>query len=109
MRLKRLMFVGKKVIFAVVGDRAAVHFWVLPNYDNESESRGGVEFHIQPTRDEQPDHAHCWLLGKPCFHYGSSLYAEEKLIPLFHFCAHKGEYDAVWRELENALYAEIGE
>lgn len=101
----RRLMLGRRVIFAVIGERSAVHFWVEPNWEDNEKSRGGVEFHERPEDGREPDNGDCWLLNGPCCHYGSSLYASKKVIPMFHSCCESGDgnYESVWREIESAL------
>jgi len=41
---------------------------------------GGIEAHA-PTGEGKPSHEHCWLIGKPCWHDGSSLQFSEQIAP----------------------------
>lgn len=101
----RRLMLGRRVIFAVIGVRSAVHFWVEPNWEDNEKSWGGVEFHERPEDGREPDNEDCWLLNGPCCHDGSSLYASEKVIPMFHRCCEMGDgnYEPVWQEIESAL------
>ncbi len=60
---------------------------------------GGVEYHCRTApdymRDKTASHTHCFVLGGPCWHDGTSLWASEHWIPLLE---REGE-DAIWREL----------
>ena len=60
---------------------------------------GGVEYHHRAAPDymagEDATHEHCWILGGPCWHDGTSLWASEHWIPLLEAA---GE-DAIWRDL----------
>ena len=62
--------------WAVIGPLGAVHFWKFNNYPQ----LGGVEEHRKAPADYQngqpPSHEDCFLLGCPCWHDGSSLYAD---------------------------------
>lgn len=53
-----------------------------------------------PARDYEEgkpaDHNDCWLIGGPCWHDGTSLYASEFMIPLLE---REGE-GALWEQLE---------
>jgi len=42
----------------------------------------GIEIHSR-TGSGAPSHDECWLLKCPCWHDGSSLYAQEYWVPLF--------------------------
>lgn len=73
-----------------------MHFWKFNNYDGEL---GGVEEHRKAPADyqegEQPSHDKCWLIDCPCWHDGSSLYADV-FFPILKF---EGE-EGVYRQLE---------
>lgn len=43
---------------------------------------GGIEVHRHVATDEKNDRAHCWLLGGPCAHDGSSLAFSRQVAPL---------------------------
>ena len=55
-----------------------------PAYEGDRDRwLGGVECH-SPTSlygQEKPSHEHCWLLGAPCWHDGSSLQFSEQIAP----------------------------
>lgn len=84
--------------WCVIGDHGAVDFHCL-NEPGPFGRVGGVEYHMRraPSYSEQttPDHEHCWLLGAPCWHDGTSLYASDVLIPLLE------------RDGEDALFAQL--
>lgn len=87
--------------WCVIGPAGAIDFHMnqqpLPNGMGWI---GGIEEHRRtPAKYQEwrrPDHAACWLLEGPCWHDGSSLYASDYLIPLYHAL---GE-DGLWRQLE---------
>jgi len=60
---------------------------------------GGVEYHHRAAPEylfgKDAAHEHCWILGGPCWHDGTSLWASEHWIPLLE---RDGE-DEIWREL----------
>src|SRR5262245_5119155 len=76
---------GAQHIYSVVGKFAGLHFWV--EYISSRHLLGGVEIHYrQPPSymlDDPPSNEHCWLLGGPCWHDGSSLRASEEFIPVW--------------------------
>jgi len=47
---------------------------------------GGCETHYAAPPDymkaDKPSHEHCWVLGGPCWHDGSSLYFSENVAPM---------------------------
>lgn len=65
------------------------------------EPSAGLEFHhLAPPygEDEAAHHSPCWLLGAPCWHNGTSLYASESVWPRVHMC--KGDHGEIFRVLE---------
>jgi hypothetical protein len=60
---------------------------------------GGLESHRRrPTVydcDKPPSHDVCWLIKCPCWHEGTTLYAEEVYLPLFK----KKEHEKIFRKL----------
>lgn len=70
-------------IWALIGNKGAIHIHAsLSEWSGEYSWIGGIEVHSaeQPEyRGEQPDHEHCWLLGKPCWHDGTSLGFTERV------------------------------
>jgi len=71
--------------WAVVGDLGGVHFWYSES-KHDGQKYGGVEWHWRErTEDyhtETPSHDDCWVIGGPCWHDGTSLYADEVYIPM---------------------------
>jgi hypothetical protein len=79
-------------VWTVIGRLGAMHFhvtdmgeqWIIehPSYERYS---GGLEIHYRSPpdymRDDAPSQDKCWLIGCPCWHDGTSLYASETLIP----------------------------
>jgi len=108
---ERRLLLGERIIFAAIAEQAAVHFWVVPDWKDEGNSRGGLEFHQRPQAGQEPTYDWCFVLNAPCCHDGSALYAEEKLIPLFHFYCETGDgnYEPIWQEVESALRRLISE
>lgn len=83
---------------AIIRDGRMIHEWsladesggihisaVLSEYQGWKEWMGGAETHYANPpdymSDKKPSHEHCWLLGKPCWHDGSSLYFSENIAP----------------------------
>lgn len=61
----------------------------------------GLEFHraFDPSGGERAaDHARCWLLEAPCWHDGTSLYANETVWPMVQ--AMMPDHDMIFRLLE---------
>lgn len=71
-----------------IGARGGVHLHVAGphHYDGGEHWSAGLEFHGRAPLDCQaeqpPSHDVCWLLNCPCWHDGTSLYAEEEYLPL---------------------------
>lgn len=69
----------------------------------------GLEFHHSSRaeagaylRDGQaPHHAPCWLLGEPCWHDGTSLYASEGVWPRVEWLLARGDHLAIFAILES--------
>ena len=85
--------------WCVIGARGAVDFHCMDE-PGPFGRIGGVEHHMRTAPDyyegKPADHTDCWLLGGPCWHDGTSLYATEFMIPLLE---REGE-DALWLQLE---------
>jgi hypothetical protein len=64
----------------------------------------GLEFHHAARAryrcDEAPDHIKCPLIGEPCWHDGTSLYASETIWPRIEPILRSGDHEAVFRILE---------
>lgn len=69
--------------YVIEGAPGAIEFHVTEN-DNEERAYGGLEMHraTPGEKDGPPDHAMCLSVSfRPCWHDGTSLYADERLIP----------------------------
>lgn len=78
--------------FELIGERGGCHVH-LTDYGKaprrgyfHSRYSGGVEMHYRTARqagrpDTPPDHDRCHILQTPCWHVGSSLYIEERVVP----------------------------
>lgn len=84
---------------AIVKAGRVTHLWSLANEDGgihisasisewsdgAREWLGGCETHYAKCPDymdpDKPSHEHCWVLGAPCWHDGSSLYFSENVAP----------------------------
>ena len=73
--------------YSVIGGKGAVHFHVteIRRSDDECVS-AGLEFHHREPpeymKDDAP-HEKCWLIGGACWHDGTSLYAQDKIVPVW--------------------------
>lgn len=87
--------------WSLVGPLGGVHFTF---YDHKDTPSAGLEFHHSPVcdyrRNEAPDHVNCWLIGGPCRHDGSSLYARETLLPMILPMIRNGDHGTIFRFLE---------
>lgn len=87
----------------LVGPEGGIHFHVSMTDDFGASC--GLEFHhaaranYDPNR--APDHIKCPLIGEPCWHDGTSLYAEESIWPLVEPMLRAGAHDEVFRALEH--------
>lgn len=76
-------------IYSVVGAVGAVHLRITegsPDKHGRRTHYAGVEFHSRTPPDgshDAPSQDRCWLLEGPCWHDGSSLWAEEHFLPLW--------------------------
>lgn len=69
----------------------------------------GLEFHHSSRaahvtgaiRTDAPSHSPCWLLGEPCWHDGTSLYATEHVWPYVEHLLKIGDHQAIFRHLEH--------
>lgn len=79
-----------------------VHFSGPHRYDNADHWSAGVEFHYREPpehmRDDAPSHDRCWLLECPCWHDGSSVWAQEQFMPLFL----AGQHDSIFCRMIDA-------
>jgi len=99
----------KRVLLGVVGVKGGVHFWCEECSAHWQKSYGerycgGVEVHWRNKPEwasrDKPDNDNCWLLEGPCWHDGSSLYADEVAIPKWERCKELDDMEAFWLFLE---------
>ena len=64
-------------IWALISDAGAIHIHaMLTELGGRYEWLGGIEVHSSTPFEyskAEPSHDRCWLLGKPCWHDGTSL------------------------------------
>jgi hypothetical protein len=67
------------------------------HYDNMDNWSAGLETHSRTPLygDTAPSHDLCWLLQCPCWHDGTSMYAQEHYLPM----VLAGDHERVFREL----------
>ncbi len=87
-------------MWQLIGPRGGIHF-AISLTEGYSVS-AGLEIHYREPleSDRAPDQNPCWLLGCPCWHDGTSLYASETLWPLIEPMLKHGEHEAIFRVLE---------
>jgi hypothetical protein len=89
----------------LVGPEGGIHFHVSIDPDRKYDPTAGLEFHhaaranYDPNR--APDHIKCPLIGEPCWHDGTSLYASETLWPMVEPMLFGGNHEGVFRLLEH--------
>lgn len=66
-------------------------------YDNSEHWSAGLELHSRTPLVENtpPSHDECWLLKCPCWHDGTSSYAQEHFLPM----VLSGDHERVLREM----------
>jgi len=71
--------------YELVGAKGGVHLHVNGPHQTPSGEHwsSGLEYHSRTAWDDvPPHHTECWLLKCPCWHDGTSLYAEEYYLPM---------------------------
>jgi hypothetical protein len=73
-------------LWSLRGERGGIHVnaWPSSTPSFGCEWSGGIEGHSPVPREYDrgtPSHEHCWLLGGPCWHDGSSLQFSEQIAP----------------------------
>lgn len=95
-------FGSERHLWQFVGPQGGVHF--TANIVKDYGPSCGLEFHHAASTgyrcDEAPDDPKCWLLGQPCRHDGTSLYATETIWPMIEPCLRAGNHEAVFTLLE---------
>lgn len=90
-----------------IGRHGAVHFHVIDHGEDYAKKHGGrysggLEFHYRQPPDymsnDAPSHEKCWLIGGACWHDGSSLYAQECVIPFWE--CDKNNHERMFKFLE---------
>ena len=73
--------------YQIIGAKggANLHISGPHNYDGLDHWSAGLELHSRTPlyEDRPPDHDECWLLKCPCWHDGTSSYAQDEFLPLF--------------------------
>lgn len=85
--------------YELVGSKGALNLRISgPHvYDGAEHWNAGLETHSRTPMngDTAPDHAECWLLKCPCWHDGTSLYAQEEYLPM----VLRDDHDGVFRQM----------
>jgi hypothetical protein len=82
----------------LLGRDGAIDFHVLKlrAYKDEPETyNAGLEVHRRTPQAGPPTADDCLILKAPCWHDGTTVYAEEKLLPLFD----PSNHDRIWQAL----------
>ena len=83
----------------LVGPEGGIHFHASGPYKGEWSC--GLEVHrAKPDGVNAPSQTRCWLLDGPCWHDGTSLYAQERLWPIFESYLRSGDHENIFRVLE---------
>jgi hypothetical protein len=90
--------------WGVAGKTAGVHIWCSSDFHC-----GGFELHSAVQMyglDEarKPDNETCWLIGRPCYHDGSSLWWKEKGRHLVADAVRDGDDTQIWEEAERIFW-----
>lgn len=87
-------------VWTVIGRHGAIHFHVTDmgeEYRQKYGERysGGLEVHYRSPPEhmehDAPSQDKCWLIGCPCWHDGTNLYATERVIPFWLAAPHDHE------------------
>lgn len=93
---------GPEHTWVVVGAKGALHLHIRESHTQGVRTYGGLEIHYrQPPsymEHDAPSQDNCWALGGPCWHDGSSTYAEERWIPLWQAAPH--DHDGMFQRLK---------
>ncbi len=75
--------------YIIIGPKGAIDFRVT-SYTPEIPTAAGLEIHRRSPSEYQKDYApsfdECHILKCPCWHDGTTLYAEDHLLPLWREC-----------------------
>ena len=88
--MEQVFFAGSwRYNYKLVGRHGGMNLHISGphHYDSADHWSAGLETHYrQPPRymcDQPPSQDECWLLKCPCWHDGTSLYAQEEYLPMF--------------------------
>lgn len=110
------LFAGKwRHDYQIIGRHGGMNFHV----DDFGESNkhfpqrysAGLEIHYREPPaymdDQPPSHDMCWLLRCPCWHDGTTAYAEEALLPLFDGVNHERLFAKLALESDERFIAAV--
>ena len=104
-----------KHIYICRGRHGAMHFHITDLGEVHAKKYGhryssGLEAHHRTPPsymdDRAPSHEECWVIGGPCWHDGTSLYAEESLLPFWLQDPH--DHERMFRLLEREYEDRFG-
>ena len=87
----------------LTGARVAIelHITGLHRFDGVETWGAGLEAHYRSPpaymANQAPSHRQCWLLGCPCWHHGTSLYAQDVFLPAWQVAPH--DHEGMFRRL----------
>lgn len=90
--------------WVLVGARGAIHLHISGphRFDGEESFSAGLEMHYRQPPDymanSAPSHDECQILKCPCWHDGTSLYAQERFLP--RWLSDPNNHDAMFAALE---------
>lgn len=94
--------------WSLVGPKGGLSFNVtIAQKEGQWPTTAGLEIHYARGHvpeylvHQAPSHKRCWLLGEPCWHDGTSLYATETLWPIVEAMLKGGDHESVFRLLES--------
>ena len=96
-------FMSVRHQWELIGPDGGIHFHVSISKDYGDSC--GMGFHraawsARRPQTEAPSQHKCWLIGGPCWHDGTSLYASEHVWPVVRDMLRMGDHEAVFRFLE---------
>ena len=84
----------------LVGPDGGIHFHASGPHKGSWSC--GLEIHkLKGDGKSAPNNVHCWLMKAPCWHDGTSLYAEETLWPMVEAYLRSGDHDLIFKLLES--------
>jgi len=113
-RLRVDFFAGSwRYDYSLIGAKGGMNLHVTGphHYDNSDHWSAGLETHSRtPLYDDDapPSHDECWLLKCPCWHDGTSSYAQDTYLPMVLRADHAAVFRQMIRDADSrwALVAE---